>query len=159
MIDNRVKDETLWTVPVELFEWNGTLSIREVISKKTIFVFWRSELDNKEYWHKKKMIEKIGPALVAMMNAVKTDSALPEMEVTMEPELHGIEEIMHGVIEGKKEPKIKEITEKSVKSKDEGGNEVKTLGSSVKKRGNPAWFKGMKSPNEGRFLDSYKRKG
>ena len=62
----------MWT-EVELFEWNGVISIRELVSKKTVLVIWRPfcpgcglVLDGQA--RLQLVRTEIGPKLVELMN-------------------------------------------------------------------------------------------
>lgn len=59
--------DNLWD-RVELFDWDGVLSIRDCVTKKILFRIWTQDLDNREYWFLKNLKEKIAPKIVELMN-------------------------------------------------------------------------------------------
>lgn len=55
----------LWD-KVEMFIWDGRLSLRDVKTKKTLFYI---DMDGREYWAVKKLQEQIVPKIVELMNS------------------------------------------------------------------------------------------
>ena len=60
-------NEKLWN-EVELFEWNGKMSIREKATKHPIVYLWDAVIDGHEYWWMKKLREQVAPRIVELMN-------------------------------------------------------------------------------------------
>lgn len=119
-------NDKFWTA-VELFEWEGTLTIREQVSKKTLLTIYRAfcphgtQLDNREFWFVKKLKEKIAPMIVELMNR--------EIGILSEKLFN---ELSKSVLDNS-----------GIPDKVSRNGEVVEV---KKPRGNPAWVKGMKAP-------------
>jgi hypothetical protein len=67
-------NQKLWEGPVEKFYWNGRLSIRDA-KKRVIFYL---DIDTREYWAVKRLMEGIAPKLVEMMNQADQPQAFAD---------------------------------------------------------------------------------
>lgn len=70
-------ENKLWDI-VELFEWRGKFTVRDVVTKKQVMAIHEADRDGREYWTIKKVREEIGPLIVNLMNGYTRGKELIE---------------------------------------------------------------------------------